>query len=102
MLEVVLCVPQKRYVDVTLLGSLVLVTRIKVQMEMRSSWSLQALNLVGPGVLVRTPRGGGHVKTRTQRGVGQAKTEVEARAMLPAAREHPGLPEAGRGTKDLP
>lgn len=55
------CVPlQKKYVqlNVTLLGSRVLVTRIKVQVKMKSSWSRQALNPVGPGVLVRRHRAG--------------------------------------------
>ena len=33
------------------------------------------------------------MKTRTQRGPGQAETEAETRVMLPAAKEHLGLPE---------
>ena len=50
----VVCPPKKIVqLNVTLLGSQVLVTRIKVQIEMRSSWSRRALNPVGPGVLVR-------------------------------------------------
>ena len=49
-----MCPPKKIVqLNVTLLGSQVLVARIKVQIEMRSSWSRRALNPVGPGVLVR-------------------------------------------------
>ena len=39
------------------------------------------------------------MKTRTQRGPGQAETEAETRVMLPAAKEHLGLPEAGGGRR---
>ena len=50
---------KKKYVqlNVTLLGSRVLVTRIKVQVKMKSSRSRQALNPVGHGVLVRGDTG---------------------------------------------
>lgn len=95
--------PPKKYIqlNVTLLGSRVLVTRIKVQVKMRSSWSRRALNPVGPGVLVRgdmgtgTCRGEDVVKTQTQRGAGQAKTEGDE---SDAASSH-GTPRAPRSGK---